>query len=404
MYEITMPKLSDTMTEGTLVSWLKAVGDQVERGELVAEVETDKATMELEAFAEGVLLEIKAQPGDTVAVGTVIGIIGKAEEKPNQKTEPTTEKKAEEKEIQPQPEEQQAEPAAAGDKEMQAAPVIRQRAKALGIDLATVLGSGPDGRIMLEDLERPKSAAAGSPGAETKAKTQAARPEEEERPLSRMRAAIARTVTESWRTIPHFSVTAEVRMDEAEALRGRYKEDGAAVSVTALLLRASALALKKHPGLNASLRNERIIIHPEINIGIVVGLDDGLLVPVLKGCGELTLEEIAQRAKQLVERARNRQLSDKELSGGTFAISNMGMYQVQSFNALIQPPMAAMLAVGAVRDGVIVQDGRPAVARLMSLTLSIDHRLVDGAHAAEFLQSVKQLLEKPDGLKESREK
>ncbi|MCM2264431.1 MAG: 2-oxo acid dehydrogenase subunit E2 [Desulfuromonadales bacterium] len=436
MKEVTMPKLSDTMTEGTVVVWRKSVGDQIARGEVIAEVETDKATMELEAFASGVLLEIRVEAGKNVPVGTVIGMIGKEGEQPEDKkdaraepasdaepetrgdagAEPEAEADAadedeEEKAADSSDEdgaEKEAGPETAGsaaDREVPAAPVVRRRAREFGIDLADVTGSGPDGRILLEDLkpstagESKAAKAKGAAREESPAEVPSGKePPQEAQEQSRMRAAIARTVTDSWQTIPHFSVTAEVRMDAAEQLRQQLKADGTAVSMTALLVKATALGLDGFPRLNASLRGKQEVLHPEINIGIVVRRDEGLLVPVLRGCGGLSLAAVAERAAQLIDRARHGQLSDTELTGGTFAISNLGMFGVHSFVALILPPMAAVLATGAVRDGVIVQDGRPAVARLLLLTLSADHRLVDGVYAAEFLQALKQLLENPAKL------
>jgi len=416
-----MPKLSDTMTEGSVVVWRKSVGAQVQRGEVIAEVETDKATMELEAFASGTLLEIRVVAGTTVPVGTVIGLIGEEGERtvardvvqPKTPTEPETE--TETKAEFPLPE--SVSPGSADD--VFAAPVVRRRAKEIGIDLTAVIGSGPGGRILLEDLKpaatEEERAAIWKSEAE-KAKelpdeksdqaamkdAQGAAPDTA-RVLSRMRMAIARTVSESWRTIPHFSVTVEVRMDTAERFRDRLKEDGSDVSMTALLVKATAQALTEFPRLNASLQEAQLVVHPEINIGVVVRRDDGLLVPILRDCANLSLAETAQRASQLVNRARNGQLSHTELSGGTFAISNLGMYQVHSFVALILPPMAAVLAVGAVRDGVIADAGRPIAARLLSLTLSADHRVVDGVYAAEFLQKLKLLLETPERLAGSQE-
>lgn len=444
MKEITMPKLSDTMTEGAVVAWRKSVGDRVERGEIIAEVETDKATMELEAFASGVLLEIRVETGETVPVGTVIGLIGKEGEQPEVRkaapVEPAPDAELEtrddtgaESEVEADSEDEveaetksdsmdeveaeskdEPEPAdSAADSDISAAPVVRRRARELGIDLADVTGSGPDGRILLEDLkptvagesqttrlegtsrteESPKSKSSRLPSQKAQDTSPTAA-----QPLSRMRAAIARTVSDSWRTIPHFSVTVEVRMDAAEQLRQQLKADGTAVSVTALLIKATALALGKFPRLNASLQDGGVVVHPDINIGIVTRRDDGLLVPILRGCGELSVGDIANRTAQLVDRARHGQLSDTELTGGTFAISNLGMFGIHSFVALILPPMAAVLAAGAVREGVVALSGRPEVARLLSLTLSADHRLVDGVYAAEFLQAVRHILETPNEL------
>lgn len=440
MKDVTMPKLSDTMTEGTVVAWRKAAGERVERGEVIAEVETDKATMELEAFASGVLLEIRVEAGTTVPVGTVIGVIGAPDEAPaaanEQKDvakEETGEREAkasggaadgqksgdtvgvrkveeasagkqdaaarQEGPVPADEDEKEGAEEEAGGGAVRAAPVVRRRARELGIDLAAVTGSGPGGRILLEDLEPARGGGNKTPAAPQPPPAEAqpvVTPAGE--PLSRMRAAIARTVSESWRTIPHFQIMVEVRMDAAEQFLRRLREEGTKVSLTALLTSAVAKALKEFPKLNASLFEERLVIHPACNIGIVVRQGEGLLVPIIHDCAAQSLTTIAERTAQLVERARGGRLSATELSGGTFAISNLGMYGVDDFVALILPPMAAVLAVGAVRDGVTVQEGRPAVARLLALTLSADHRVVDGAYAAEFLQAVKQLLEEPSSL------
>jgi len=396
MKEILMPKLSDTMTEGTVVIWRKALGETIERGEVIAEVETDKATMELEAFASGVLIDIRVPAGETVSVGTVIGMIGtQGEHIQSEKEEP---EKEEEKPRSDASEE--SKPVASGG--VFAAPVVRRRARELDIDLATVSGSGPGGRILLEDLEAIAGEEEPEPTtgpAEAKSRQEeAARSSSAGEPLSRMRLAIARTVSESWRTIPHFSVTIEVRMNAAELLRSQLKQDGLAVSLTALLVKATAQALSEYPRLNASLQGESLTVHPEVAIGIVVRRDEGLLVPVLHDCARYNLTELAQQSAQLIERARHGQLTVTELNGGTFAISNLGMYDVHSFTALILSPMAAVLAVGSIRDATIVEEGHPAIGRVMSLTLSADHRIVDGVYAAEFLHALKGLLEHPEKL------
>ena len=423
MKEVTMPKLSDTMTEGLVVVWRKAAGDIIERGEVIAEVETDKATMELEAFASGTLLEIRVEAGQSVPVGTVIGLIGQPGESsaspaaaPDTDTDTDTDTDAAIQAPVPEPAAtpmervaaQPAAPASAAGKEgatVLAAPIVRRRAQELGIDLATVTGSGPGGRIVLEDLaspprreaadQPPAAAVAEEAPAHTPQPEGQAEPAVDVQPMSRMRAAIARTVSDSWRSIPHFSVAVEVRMDAVEQLRAKLKENGTPASLTALLIRATALALGSFPRLNASLQEAGVVIHPEISIGIITRRDDGLLVPVIRDCGELPLAELAHRTTRLVERARHGQLSDTELTGATFAISNLGMYGIHSFVALILPPMAAVLAAGAVRDGIVAHHGRPEVARLLTLTLSADHRLVDGVYAAEFLQAVKAALETP---------
>lgn len=425
--DIIMPKLSDTMTEGKLGAWKKSIGDQVQRGDVIAEVETDKAVMELEAFTSGVLLEQRVKPGELVAVGTVIGIVGA----PGESAVPGTAIPEAPAVAAPQaepvsaptpapvPDEAVQEPprhtpAEAEDLQQKAAPVVRRHARELGIDLDQVTGSGPGGRVLLEDLQRfsgvmlaeePPVAEPVHPVAEPVAPIGEHAGEHAGRetpqaeggvlPLSRMRAAIARTVTEAWRTIPHFFVTVEIPMDEVEEVRRELRESGSPLSINDMIVKGTAMALGHFPMLNASFVNDRIVSHDEINIGMAVSLPDGLLVPVIRGCQSLTVQEIAVQSRRLVDRARSGRLSEAEMSGGTFTISNMGMFDVAEFAAVIHPPQAGILAVGSVYDGIVVKDGQPVVARLARMTLSADHRLVDGAYAARFLKELKRILKKP---------
>ncbi|MRR34144.1 2-oxo acid dehydrogenase subunit E2 [bacterium] len=456
-HEITMPKLSDTMTEGTLVSWKKAVGEQVERGDIVAEVETDKAVMELEAFASGILLETRAEAGELVPVGTVIGIIGVEGEKPSpqaaQEEVTATEQQTESHSDEEMPEvreeaaqeavpvtDQQAEPPA--DEEMpeereedseraeapssppssgtekaplvKASPVVRRLARENGIDLDQVEGSGPEGRILKEDLEAflaareqakspsaaPASEPAGGPlhQAEThpaESKLSAASAETLSGPLSGMRAAIASTVAESWRTIPHFNVTVDIDMTAAENLHQGLKEADTHVSLTDIIIRAAALALKLFPRLNASLAGDRLEVHPEIHLAVAVDVPDGVLLPVVKNCEVLSLREIALRSRDLFERARAGHLRQTEISGGTFTISNLGMFGVTEFTALIPPGQSGILAVGAITSQAVVRNGQVTISRVMKTTLSADHRVVDGAYGAGFLRELSKCLENP---------
>jgi pyruvate dehydrogenase E2 component (dihydrolipoyllysine-residue acetyltransferase) len=424
--EITMPKLSDTMTEGKLISWNKSVGAAVERGDIIAEVETDKANMELESFTSGVLLETRAKPGDTVAVGTVIALVGEkgeppekeqGEEKPEKKRELAREEEGAGKEVskeekaqteekpaaaeaehprepeaaQPgkESEEKEEEPSPAGGSTAKASPVVRRLAREKGIDLADVEGSGPEGRILREDLEESGSGKRGARGGENRETRGAAQP------LTRMRRAIARTVADAWRTIPHFSVTVEVDMGEAERVRQELKGSGTQVSLNDFLIKASANAIVTFPRINASFADDGIAEHPGVNIGIVVALDDGLLVPVVTGCEALSLKDIAVQSRELVKRAQGGAISEREISGGTFTISNMGMFGVDQFMAVIHPPQATILAVGAVMDRPVIREGHLVAARIMKLTLSADHRLIDGAYAAKFLKELKRVLENP---------
>jgi pyruvate dehydrogenase E2 component (dihydrolipoamide acetyltransferase) len=514
MSDIVMPKLSDTMTEGRLVSWKKQVGELVRRGDVLAEVETDKANMELEAFTSGVLLEIRVPAGQPAEVGTVIAVIGTPEEKsapaaqPKEAAEGTpapVAAKAPEAGSEVRPETAVAEPAseptparaqgakpqpgsveatateadapskeqgpvgeqasaegegpgektalheaqaptpaqappaagqvpeesqtpasapaapsgpsgtetgaagpvgfAAGAHEERAAPVVRRRARELGIDLGQLKGSGPEGRILLQDLEgrqgQPAAAPASTAPTAQSAPGAPAAPgggvpgKEETVPLSRLRSAIARTVAESWRTIPHFSVSAEVVMDETEEARRQLKGAGLAVTLNDLIVKGVALALAKFPRLNASFAAEAIRIHSQVNIGVAVGVPDGVLVPVIADCQLLSLQQIALAARHLVDLARSGGLSEQQMSGGTFSVSNLGMYGVSQFSAIIYPTQAAVLAIGAVSDAVLARAGVPVCVRLMKLTLSADHRIVDGAYAAQFLAELKNILENP---------
>lgn len=404
--DITMPKLSDTMTEGRLISWKKSVGDRVERGDIIAEVETDKATMELEAFASGTLSEQRAKPGDLVAVGTVIGVIGAAEESPP--APPDEPKPPVEVERRPPaeavpagtagevpekvmelPEDQAPAPAppeAGHDGGERAAPVVRRLARERGIDLRLVTGSGPEGRILREDLERYPASQTPAPAGDESGDGE---------PLSRMRSAIVRVTTQSWQTIPHFYETIEIAMKEAAEIVRELKGSGSDVSYNDLVVKASAMALAKYPKLNASLVNDRLVTHGEVNIGIAVSVDDGLLVPVVKECQGLALKEIAIETVRLGDRARSGKISQDDIAGGTFTISNLGMFGIGEFAAVIFPPQAAILAVGAVTDRPVVKDGQVVAAKTMRVTLSCDHRIVDGAYAAQFLGELRRVLENP---------
>ncbi|WP_298439094.1 dihydrolipoamide acetyltransferase family protein [Geobacter sp.] len=409
--DITMPKLSDTMTEGRLIAWKKGVGDKVERGEVIAEVETDKATMELEAFASGVLAEQRVKPGEMVAVGAVIGVIGEPGEAPS----PAKEKPAPPPEVarEPSAEPAAAEPAAepgevpervmerpggeppppvsAGPPDdTKAAPMVRRLAREKGVDLRQVPGSGPEGRILREDLER---YLAKREEGETAPPAAPQRGGEES--LSRMRGAIAKVTAEAWRTIPHFYETVEIDMKEGGEIVRELKGSGHAVTFNDLVIKGSAMALAAFPRLNASFAGDRIALHEEINIGFAVAMEEGLQVPVVKGCQGLALKEIALRTVRLAERARSGAITQEEISGGTFSISNLGMYGIEEFAAVILPPQAAILAVGAVAERPAVRGGELVVARTMRVTLSCDHRVADGAYAARFLEELKRVLENP---------
>ena len=431
--DVCMPRLSDTMEEGRILKWLKQPGDRIEIGDIIAEVETDKADMEMEALDEGVLIEILVPEGGMVPVGGVMARLGAADEivaADSAAPAPTAEngiaeppppaptasppapppapKVRELREIRAQREPTPAEETG----RLLASPVVRRMAQELSLDLSQVPGSGPGGRIVKRDLEAYTAAQAPLDAtAESRAEPQA-EPHPEARasadpvaatrePFSRMRATIAKRMSESMREAPHFYLTAEINMSEAVRLRtalkasNRVTED---VTYTHLLMKAVALALARHPRLNASFGGDAREYQDHINIGLAVSLDDGLLVPVLHDCDSLSLLEIAAQATALVERARSGKPRAEDLTGGTFTISNLGMLPIEHFTAIINQPQAAILAVGAIKERPVVRDGQVTIASTMLVTLSCDHRILDGVTGGQFLQELKSLLENPVGL------
>ena len=420
--EVIMPRMSDTMEEGKVLKWLKKVGERIEVGDIIAEVETDKADMEMEALDDGFLTEIRAQEGESVPVGTVIAVLGEETEvglTPTPPVRPATTSAAtspsEKRSV------QKAGPSAAKkirkireaapkkkplprkkDERILASPVVKKIAAERGIELARVRGSGPGGRIIKQDLEGaetiPTAAEAETPPLSRLA---GATPSGRVEPFSRMRATIAKRMADSMREAPHFYVTTEIDMSEAVRLRTSLKLSdrvAADVTYTHLLVKAAAVALGRHPRLNASFRGEGRELKTEINIGLAVALDDGLLVPVLHDCQAMSLLDIAAQANGLVERARTGKPTPKDLSGGSFTISNLGMYPVEHFTAVINPPQAAILATSAIKERPAVRDGQVVISRTMMATLSCDHRVLDGATGAQFLEELKNLLENPVGL------
>ncbi len=363
--EIVMPKLSDTMEEGRILKWLKKPGDRISAGEVVAEVETDKADMELEAESAGVLSEIVVPEGDSASVGQVIARIGNGGEPAGaRKGEAEASRKAREPEPPPRP---KAEPAPATSK---AAPDDQPR-------------PAPAARATLPPPPAPRPA------------TSQARSEE----LSKIRRTVARRMAEAKRDIPHFYMTVEIEMTACAGLKdelAKARPDGPGVSYTHLLIRGVALALGSHPRINARYAGEdRVEFSNGVHIGIAVALDGGLIVPVLHDCAAKNVFDIAAETRALVERVRQGKPQGDDLSGGTFTISNLGMYPIEDFAAVINPPQAAVLATGAVSERVVVRNGSIVGAPTMRGTLSSDHRVIDGAEAARFLQTLKELLESP---------
>ncbi len=406
-YRVTMPQLGYDMTEGAVARWRKREGEPVQRGEVIAEIETDKATVELEAFASGVLRKILLPEGQQVPVGTLIAVIAEPDEPiddilkeagapPAPAAPPQAEAPA------PAPKE------APEEVRVKATPVARRLAEELGIDLRQVKGTGPEGRITREDVEafaarlrEQQAAAAAAPRPETPPAPPAAAPEAVEEPLSRMRQTIARRMTESKQQAPHFYVTVEVDMTEAMRLREQLNaqlEEDARLSVNDLIIKAVAKALVKFPRLNSAFAGDRLRVFKAVNIAMAVATPDGLLAPVVHDAAGKSIFQIARETKELARRAREGRLRADDQVGGTFTVSNLGMYNVESFSAIINPPNAAILATGSVQRRPVVRGGQIMAADIMKATISVDHRVTDGAEAAQFLGEFKRLLENPASL------
>lgn len=407
--QITMPKLSDTMTEGLFAGWRKNIGDRIERGDIIAEVETDKAVMELEAFTSGVLLKTLANNGDQVPVGTVLGLIGEPGEleegvaaapvESNEVTVVATETPAE---LPEEPREQTAPAQLAsnsGSLHEKASPLVRRLARERDIDLGAVHGTGPDGRITQEDLDR-FGRQSGQQVVET-TKNDAAAPETggtlpvepaTKPPVNTMRQAITATVTQSWQTIPHYNATMEVDMGACREIVNETKAGSRKIGYNGLLIKGCAIALEQYPLLRPVENGN------DINISFAVALDDGLLMPVIRRCDSLTVLEIEAEITRLKEKCRSGRLSSEEMRGGCFSVSNLGMYGVDNFAALIMPGQTAILAIGAITERPVVREGQVVVAAVMRVTLSSDHRVIDGAYAARFLAELRDVLEKPVSL------
>jgi len=408
--EIKLPRLGQGMESGTIVKWLKSEGDKVEKGEPLYELDTDKVTQEVEADASGVLLKISVQDGE-VEVGRTIAVIGEAGEKVE---EPAEAKVADDKQeeavkrpvrvggpVEAVRENREAPPTPIErtDGRVKASPLARRIARERGIDLGTVAGTGPEGRVVAEDVER--AAASGPPVAATVTALPSGpetRPQEVEvQQLSSMRKTIARRLTEAWQA-PVFQLGVTVDMERAQAVRAKLVElhaDGAKPTLSDLLTKVCAAALMRHRAVNALYKGDEIELYPTANVGIAVAVPNGLVVPVIRSSERLSVAEIANARAELVERARSGKLQQGDLDGGTFTISNLGMYGIERFIAVLNPPQAAILAVGSVEDRVVAVDGQAVVRPRMEITLTCDHRAVDGATGAEFLTTVKQFLEEP---------
>ena len=465
--KVVMPRLSEQMESGKIIKWLKKEGDRVQSGDILAEVETDKADVEMEAFGSGVLRKIVVTAGDKAPVGALIAVIADEREDinavvaqaggggssataaapsaagpamadrpaavppqpksedhaartpaPSRGPESPGPRRAQEAVAQqpaaPRPAAQQpavsappARPTTDGGGRVKASPLARKIAAQSGVDLKLIHGSGPGGRIVRRDVEAAATApsTAAQPASAPAAAVPAFRPvapavtgpEYEDVALTAMRAAIAKRMPLSKAPVPHFYVTSEVAMDRAWALREELNalEGQPKISVNDLIIRACAVTLLHHPGVNASFQGESIRVFHRVHMGIAVALDEGLITPVLRDAHAKSLAQIAVEARDLAERARQRKLRAQELSGATFSISNLGMFDVRDFSAIINPPEGAIVAVGAVRKVPVVTEDGLGVGRRMALTISCDHRVMDGAMGARFLQDVKRLLEEP---------
>jgi pyruvate dehydrogenase E2 component (dihydrolipoyllysine-residue acetyltransferase) len=440
--DVTMPKLSDTMEEGKILRWLKHVGDAVRIGDVIAEVETDKANMELEAFDDGVLAEVRVGENESAPVGAVIAVLGdgqaaakpakdaapKAAPAPEPAAAPKPPPRAVAKVPAPpaeksgregEPEKRRpsvvrrAEPSNGG--QVKASPLARRIAHEHGLDLRGVTGTGPGGRIVERDVE------AALAGGEDEAPTQPGRPAPVELraegravgaaaapppapgrlELSRIRRTTAKRMSEAKREVPHFYATAEIVMDEAVRMKDSLAalgEEYDGLTFTHLVLRAVGLALRRVPELNASYDGDALLLHGEVNVGLATATEQGLVVPVVRGCDRERLASIVRQARELIARARAGRFATDDLSGGTFTVSNLGMYPVSEFAAIINPPQAGILAVSTVREVPLVQAGAIVPGRVMAVTLSCDHRVVDGVMAGRFLKELKALLENPVSL------
>lgn len=415
---ITMPRLSDTMTEGTVATWLKSVGDTVAEGDILAEIETDKATMEFESFNEGTLLYVGIEAGNTAPVDSLLAIIGPAGTDisgiaENYKTggapqaAPAVTKEKEVISTEKTSEPIVQEPSSDG-KRILASPLAKKIASDKGIQLTQVKGSGENGRIVKSDIENftPAAQPAAAPATKTEtAATPAAAPQvfvpagevfTEEIKNSQMRKIIAKRLAESLFTAPHYNLVIEVTMDDAMKSRAVINSvPDTKVSFNDMVIKACALALKKHPKINSQWSADAITINHHVNIGVAVAVEDGLVVPVLKFTDAMSLSQIGASVRDLAGRAKNKKLGPQEMEGSTFTVSNLGMFGITEFNSIINQPNSAILSVGAIVEKPVVKNGQIVVGNTMMLSLACDHRTIDGATGAQFLQTLKQFIENP---------
>ena len=422
--EIVMPRLSDSMEEGTVLRWLKSEGEEIAVGEELVEIETDKANMVYESDAAGTLIEIVANEGDTLGIGEVIARVGDASEANGAgKKKKGKERKSAGNGGKPEAETSSASTATAapaaeiaapsatqpeGDGRVKASPIARRIAAEKGVDLGALQGSGPGGRIVKADVEgaeaKPAAAPAAGPApvAVTLERPETAKGEVSQQELTKLQQTVARRMAESKATAPHFYLSVEIDMTRAVEARSRMKagtpEGEPVPSFNDMVVKACAIALREHPRANGAYRDGHLELYSRVNVGVAVAAQDALTVPTIFDADRKGLREIARQTRELAGKVRDATITPPELSGGTFTVSNLGMYGIDSFSAVINPPQAGILAVGAINERPVVRDGEFAKAQLMSVTLACDHRILYGADGAQFLARIRDLLEEPANL------
>ncbi|GIJ95353.1 dihydrolipoamide acetyltransferase component of pyruvate dehydrogenase complex [Capnocytophaga stomatis] len=405
---VTMPRLSDTMTEGTVATWLKKVGDKVSEGDILAEIETDKATMEFESFYSGTLLYIGIKEGESAAVDSLLAIVGPAGTDVSAIVAGGGKVSAPAPKSEEKPEEKKAEASApvsnsntANNERIFASPLAKKIAQEKGINLAQVKGSGENGRITKKDVEGFTPSAV-TPSVQSSASAPVAafapvgQEAVEEVKNSQMRKTIAKRLSESKFTAPHYYLTIEIDMENAMASRVQINNiPDTKVSFNDMVVKACAMALKKHPQVNTSWKGDVTVYNKHVHIGVAVAVEDGLVVPVLRFADQLSLTQIGGQVKDLAGKARNKKLAPTEMEGSTFTVSNLGMFGIESFTSIINQPNSAILSVGAIVEKPVVKEGQIVVGHTMKVTLACDHRTVDGATGAQFLQTLKTYIENP---------
>jgi pyruvate dehydrogenase E2 component (dihydrolipoamide acetyltransferase) len=413
MAEIVMPRLSDSMEEGTILTWLKRVGDEVAVGDELVEIETDKANMAYESDVAGTLTEILAQEGDTLAIGSPIAIVGDPGEAPTRVEDAPENSEAETVHEVPVPSTQPEtpEPASISGERVKASPLARRIARDKGVDLDGLTGSGPGGRIVKVDVERAEVPSSSTPsiaavgvdeeGAQG-GSAETAKGQTTYQDLSRLQQVIARRMAESKAVAPHFYLQTEIDMSAAVEARARIRamtpEGEIVPSFNDMVVKACAIALRSFPHANGAYRDGRFELYSRVNVGVAVAAEDALVVPTVLDADRKGLREIAADTRSLAAKVRDGSITPPELSGGTFTVSNLGMYGITEFSAVINVPQAAILAVGAIAEKAVVRDGEVTTAHMLGVTLSCDHRILYGAPAAEFLARIRELLEEPLSL------